>query len=455
MVSSYKTLAKNSLIVLFSNFAVLALNFFFVFLGLRFVGLYFFGVFTLLSTILGFVEQFITLGIFPVMVSEIARSVGQKNIPEAKSLLYRFAQTQAVLSVAGAIVFFAVAYFNFFHLIPDFQYTIYAFALYLVFIFPKNVFSIAFESHQRFDLSARFVVVESIAKLAVLGVLLWSGYSGSVLGLALAVLAGIVAGTLSIVRPFISLVRSWLSVARQKTNLFSVLAKEQGIFAFLTHQVKNVQMNLYPWIIKFFLGVEAVAVFAVLQKLQGAVMKVVQPLDSTLLPLVSEMDKVEDIRPFHNRISKYSFWISFGAFILISALVPFVLKPYIGQSFPGQEMAMVILLAALPFYALGFPIRSVLFRFREQAFITKLVFVTTIILFGATIVLTYYFGLVGAALATLLFYASDLIIRKGFVSRKYSVDFSFSSFFSYDPQDRLFVQRVKQKIVAFFSKKAV
>lgn len=451
-MTNYKKLAKNSLIVLFSNFTVLGLNFFFVYLAIRFSGLYLYGVFTLLLAILGFVEQFITMGIYSVMVSEIARSIGQKNIPEAKSLLYRFAQTQFALSAVSAIVFFAAAYFNFFQLVPDYQNAIYAFALYLLFDFPKIVLLVAFESHQRFDLSARFLIVEAIARLVVLAVLFFGGFSGTVFGLALATLIGIVIGTISILMPFISLIKPWLLIPRKKTNLFSVLIKKQGIFSFLSNFIKNIQLNLYPWIINFFLGIETVAVFTVLQKLQGAVMKVIQPLDTTLLPLVSEMQK-EEVHSFYNRISKYSFWISIATFFIVSISIPFFLTAYIGQPFPGQEIAMVLLLSCLPFYSLTVPIRSVLFRFREQNSLTKFQFQSMLVLFIATWIFASLFGLVGAAFATMVFYVFDLLIRKRFVAKKYKVDFSIQSFFSFDSQDKVFVEKALERIRNSFFKR--
>src|SRR3989344_5057842 len=112
MAPSLKLLAKNSTALLGSNIAVAGMNFLFIYFTIRFLGLHEFGVYTLLLTTIGFAEQFATLGLYSVMVSELARSLGKNDIANAKSLTYNFAKVQLGVALLGCILFFLVAYRN-------------------------------------------------------------------------------------------------------------------------------------------------------------------------------------------------------------------------------------------------------------------------------------------------------------------------------------------------------
>src|SRR3989338_4526593 len=119
MAPSLKLLAKNSTALLGSNTAVAGMNFLFIYFTIRFLGLHEFGVYTLLLTTIGFAEQFATLGLYSVMVSELARNLGKNDIANAKSLIFTFSQVQMAVTLLGCVSFFLVAYLNLFGLTPD------------------------------------------------------------------------------------------------------------------------------------------------------------------------------------------------------------------------------------------------------------------------------------------------------------------------------------------------
>ncbi|GEM_PF-5733714 len=447
-MSYFKVLAKNSLVVLFTNFGSLALNFVTVGLTIRYLGLHDFGVYTLLLTIIGFAEQFATLGLYPLLVAEIARSRGKQKLGQVKTILYRYFQVQFCIGLFIAILFSLTAYFNFFKLDSLYLNAFYLFSLYMILISIENVMITFFEGHQGFHLSSRYLLVESFAKLVLIGGLMWFQYPPSISILVGVLLASILTGLLSILAPFISILKPYLHVPREKNNWFFQLLKSQGIYAWLTHLIKNLQLNAFPWFIKLFLGVEAVGIFSVLQKIQTTAMKVITPLDQTMLPLASEMQEMGELKTFFNRVSKYSAWIGVAMFIGVSVATPFFLSAYIGSESPGQDLALVILLTALPIYALLFPLRALLFRFSEQKFFTKLVAVDTIVLFGATLLLLPEFGFVGAAVSIVLMYLTDLLIRRNYVKAKYGINFHLETFLSFDSYDRVALQKLIENIKA-------
>ncbi|HLC92856.1 MAG TPA: oligosaccharide flippase family protein [archaeon] len=446
MAPSLKLLAKNSTALLGSNIAVAGMNFLFIYFTIRFLGLHEFGVYTLLLTTIGFAEQFATLGLYSVMVSELARSLGKNDIANAKSLTYNFAKVQLGVALLGCILFFLVAYLNPFGLLPDQISAIYIFGLYLILTGIQTTMLIVFEGFQRFDLDGGILTFEAVFKLLILLALAHFNFPATVTNVTWVLFFGLLFAVLLAAWPFCKLIKPWLAVQSKKNNAFREMLMQQGPYAFVTQLIKNIQQNLYPWAIKFFLGVEAVGIFAILQKIQTALMKPVAPLDSTLLPMVSGMQDPSDIRPFYERVSKYSVWLGVAIIIPFIIATPFLLKYYVGQSYPDQELTMVLLLLTLPLYALSFPLRSVLFRFREQKIITSITLVSALVLFISTAIFVTLFGLIGAGLAMFVFFLSDIVMRRPYVKKKYGIDFRFSSFVRFESEDRLLLSRIIGRI---------
>ncbi len=453
MPSPFKQIVKNSLIVLNSNVALLATNFVFVFVMIRYLGLHDFGVLSLALTVLAFSEQLITLGLFPVMVSELSDCIGKQNVPRAKTFLYRYGQVQLIISFLLSLILVFVAFVNPPSLPPDFFWVWVAIAAYLPFAALKSWFFVLFDAFLRFDLLARSLFCEAVVKLALILTFFLFHWSGAIVAVAWIIVIGQVIGVLIISPAFFTLLKPWLLIAREKNKAFWNLSKSQGKWAFVTHLTKNMQQNGYPWIIKFFLGVEAVGVFSVLQRVSNALMGLLQPLDEALQPMVSGMQDEKQVWKFYNKISKYSFWLGALFFVVFSIVIPPLLLFYLGKSYPLQEITMIALLATLPLYALSFPIRSLLYKFRQQRLITGMTIASTIVLFLAGIVLMPQFGLLGVGLAIFMFFFVDFAIRCWYLQKQRRAQFSFSGFFSIDSQDRLFFEKLKLKILSILNAK--
>lgn len=444
----FEKLGAASLIILANNFFVTLLNFAIMLILLSYLGIYNYGIYILLISIVGFGEQLSTLGIFPLIVTEISREQGCKNYSRVKTLLYRFALLQAAAGILIAAGIFAFSFFAMPIYGKEIGNALFVFSLYFL-LFPlKNVFNVTFGSFLKFHYLAGFASFELLCRLILLFAA-FHFFGAALFVVSVVFLISLIASLLAAGFLFVRLTSFLLKVAREKANVFFNLVKSIFVYGFITHQIKNAYMNLYPWLINLFLSVEAVGIFAVLLRVVSVMLRLLEPIEEGLLPIIASLQESKEQRTkLFSRLTKYT--LAFGLVLMAASWLAMPFIPLIiGSSFKGNELAFLFLALVLPIYALNMTIRPVLFKEQEQRFITGTVFISLVasVSFGA--ILMPKIGLIGAAIGYVAFQFVNYLIQRQFLKRKYGLSFNYAIIFSFDDVDRKLIYELKKLILSF------
>ncbi|MBI5221555.1 MAG: oligosaccharide flippase family protein [Candidatus Magasanikbacteria bacterium] len=105
-------------------------------------------------------------------------------------------------------------------------------------------------------------------------------------------------------------------------NSLKILFFEHGKWALLDDFVMNIGKNIRPFIIRYFAGVEAVAIFSVAQNLLAHSSSLF-PIRDVLTPIFPRMaDKPDQLISKINRSAKYSVWAHFAVAIAAAMGAP-------------------------------------------------------------------------------------------------------------------------------------
>ena len=436
-----------SLIILANNFIVTLLNFAIMLVLLSALGIHQYGVYILLISIIGFGEQLSTLGIFPLIITEISREHGIGNYPRVKTLLYRFAVVEAGIGILIAAGIFAFSFYASPIYGPEIGKALLAFALYFLLYPLKSIFNVSFAGFLKFHYQAAFTSFELLCRLLLL-FLAFSFFGADLLIVSIAFLVSLILSLFAAGFWFVSLTSFLLKVAREKTNVFFKLVKDIFVYGFITHQIKNAYLNLYPWLINLFLSVDAVAVFSVLLRVVSVALRVLEPIDEGLLPIIASLRESRDERSrLFSRLTKYM--LAFGLALMAASwlAIPFI-PLLLGSSFSGNEPAFILLALALPLYSLIMTVKPVLFKEQEQRFITGSIFAALAVSFALGAALMPAFGLVGAAAGYVAFQLADYLIKRQFLKKKYGLSFNYALLFSFDEVDRKLIHEIRKLILS-------
>jgi O-antigen/teichoic acid export membrane protein len=307
------TFSSGTLISTFINFAT-------AILVIRWLGIEDYGQLVLALSVYAIASIFLDPGIGGLIVSEVAKGRGDQQLGKVKLFLMRYGQMQLALGVILFLVMFFV-----FSLLEVFIILI--IGIYLFFTGIKNIFVTSFFSHTLYHYQVLIDVIQSIGRLILVILLLgWfkMGLVGAMVTYPLSLMLAIM-----FIAPFWLKSLSYLKkIEIQKGSIFSILLKEQGKFAVLVTPVKQIHDQVPVWILKGILGLEAVAIYGVAQKMFAFLFSFYKSLEATIFPLTSEMVRSQwtNVKEMVGRSIKYSLWISLLVVPLGWAVAPFLFE---------------------------------------------------------------------------------------------------------------------------------
>jgi O-antigen/teichoic acid export membrane protein len=304
--------------------------------------------------ILSVVTVFATVtfpGVASMLVADVSRELGAGNVRRANGIIVRAAVLFVSLSSLGAVAMYVGAPFihalsgiNVVSLVQLLSLSVFAMGI-------RQVYQMMLVSHLQFIHGQAVKAAERAAYLvgAVVFLIIFDkSFEGVVYAYVFGSLAPIVLYAPYIIR---MLRTSFADHERENSNAFMEAVWTRGRWAILTDGVNAAAGALWPWIIGYFLSVEAVGVvgIALLMLAQVAAFVPVAPMLRSVLPRTAESP--ERLREWLSRAMKLSLWgnVAAGAaaFLVASILFPVF--------FP-QHVAALPLFAAL---LLSLPTRSV------------------------------------------------------------------------------------------------
>jgi O-antigen/teichoic acid export membrane protein len=423
-----------------------------IFLILRTLTVYEYGVVELAFSIVGFLNIFLLPGVHEIVIADMgiekSRDGGTSNV---KRIFLSFFYLQFMLAVvAWAIVFFgaqviAMMYQN------DVGYYLKIISFSFLAVPIGLMFNIAFSVYFKFVAKSIYVFAEEGMKLVFLFIFLV--FLGRTIdGVLYASVLAQFSALLIMLPAFLSVYRQFSasSVDISFVHVFQTLSlhRKWGLFSsYLDTFGKNIRL----WIIKLFLGTEAVGIFAAAQGLLGHAISLI-PLNKIIAPIIPQyVDQKERFYKIINKGAKYQFlsYMAIGAGTFFA--FPFVIHVLFPRYIPSIDLFKIMLISLVPasFAAL---FTSVFYALQAQKNLFYATIYKTVLILVVTPICIYFFGAVGIAyayVAVIVFYTFE----RYRVLRHKLPDFRFRirDFLTLDGDDLVILTSIKAKIRGFMA----
>jgi len=357
-----------------------------------------YGLYALFTSAMGIGIMFFMGSLGTVVVADVSRELGSGRKDHAKALLLRYFQFIIGIAILISLAFYLSSY----PLTWRYGQKVGELAVAIALIIPlyavRNILITTFHSHSKFGYMAALPLIESLGRLGfvvVVVVILRQGLMGAVYSQ----LFGPLLGVLIMLYPAFHTLKHLLSTPRARTGLFYTMLRGHGKYMIAFSSVRQVRDQALPWIVQFFLGVEAVAVFTVAKRGMEVFQMLLNSLSQVYIPLVSaEASKgVERVNEIMNRSIKYLGMLSLLLILGAGFLARWLISTLFGELYLDSVMIFRVLLAALILFSIRSVLLPVFMAYKSQ----RHIFLSSLASLAALLILTPIlipiFGLVGAA----------------------------------------------------------
>ncbi len=424
------------------------LSFLSVLLVLNRLTLHEYGSAELVLTAIPLLSLFLLPGLSTTVIADMGRQRGVGDLPRMKGLFFSFLRLQAYF----AILLWAAVFFGAHFLAVEygkeeastlFKIISFAFLLSPVRICMQALQSVYFEFKQQ----SLYSIAEELFKLLLLALFFFM-FDMRTEGLVLAIVLSQAVGLLAFSLPFVRIDSSFWSTKQTRYPTFHFLF-HHGKWGVFSSYLGVFGRNIRPWIIKFFLGTEAVGIYAVAQGLIGHTMSLV-PLDRVIIPMLPQYVHLKE--RFHHIVAKaIKYELAGYALVSIAAAVfsPFFIGWFFPQYLSSVPLFQITLLMLIS-VAFDIIFGGVFYALQAQrnlffASLYKLVLVIVL-----TPVMIHFFGLFGIAYANIL--SNSLYTWERYRSLKklmpgFSLD--WRDFFTVDADDIIILSELRALAVRY------
>lgn len=407
---------------------------------IKYITLYEYGVYQLVLAFSGLIGSLFLKLLTDVSLNDIIRFVGEKKESFAKKLFQQYAFFKILIGVISfLVVFWGAEIISTYY--DENVAGLFRLASFLILIDTVyNVIKVVLEARLKFNaIASRPVVYQFFRIILVVTFLLIFG-----LNIENILIINIIASTLAtvvFVPMFLKNYFLWKDIDKEKENVLFSIVKKHGKWSMIRPAIASIPNNIQPWLIKIFVGTEAVGIFN-LASMLFATIKSFLPLNTLtyLVPLeISNKERSQKIFSYSIKyitIFSILLWIvSFiGGYLFIGAILP---------KYKESLPLFYIMLLSLPFSAFGSVIASFLIAMRKQKYffvqmISKMIFSTAMYL-----VLLPIFGLVGLAIESILTSVFVCVLLLFYIHKiKIGLKIESKTIFSFDEKDISFFKNL-------------
>jgi|Deesub1362B_J571_1020462.scaffolds.fasta_scaffold02030_3 O-antigen/teichoic acid export membrane protein len=417
----------------------------------RILGRFEYGLIVLASSAISIAGTLLDPGIGGVITADASRERGAKRYDKVKSLLYHYSQVEIFSGFfLFVIIFLSNTYFEqrYSEIVSE---LVKISAFLIITTAGKNIFLTTFNSHLDFKSIFSLNVGESFFKLIyviLFGYHLELGLYGVMLAYPLSSFTSL----LLIFPNYLRIIKGYFSISRPKENFFLKTVTSHGKWAIGIRPLKKLTDNIQPWLIQFFLGVEAVAIFNVARKAVRYTIFLFSPLENVLMPVISkEIKNIERINKIINKSIKYSIWFSLPIITLSIILSPFAFNIFFGSSYSESARIFQILIFISLVYALNLTMRPLFFGLRAQKYLFIIYAISTMTFLLLGIILILLGGLYGFALAFIINGLIGFLLRYKYIRRE-GIRIIFKEILEIDDYDRELMKKIKKEIKSIIIK---
>jgi O-antigen/teichoic acid export membrane protein len=319
-----------------------------VFFMLRKMSVYEYGILELGIASIALFGIFQLPGLSDAVVSDILVERSRNNVIKAKSVFVGFIKTQMILGVTACALMFLLAG----KLAEYYHSPITSILQIMAFTFLGQPFRAAillmYTTNFSYDKQAAYSVVEETSKLGFL-LLFFAALPFSVALVPLSILASQLFAIVVFAASGYAIYKKF-GDTRSENSLLHMkdLLSKHGKWSIAISYISNLSGSIRTWIIKLFLGTEAVALYAVAWGLISHVTSLI-PLSKVTAPYISKhIDDQVRVSKIFSKTVKYQLL----AFASIGIIGFFVFPPVLGYLFPNYteslELFKFMLIALVP-----------------------------------------------------------------------------------------------------------
>ena len=308
------------------------------------------------------------------------------------------------------------------------------------------MFNIVYSSHEKFKYQSILNVVEVFSKLVYI-IIFWQ-----LIGLTpIMVLIVYVLSKLTSVIVGIPLVLKTLKylkkITTEKKNVLLDILKQHGKWEIIKGSFsKNIEAVARPWIIRFIIGVESVAILEVARIVYSSALAAL-PIKSVIFPIISR--NIKDLKVAQivaQRATKYSF-LFFGTIILGAF---FLAPPFINFVFPKYNESILlfrILIFRLLPVAIGGAQPAFFYALKAQKISLYFTMVNVVALFTTLPIFAYSFGIAGPYLEKFFTLSFGIYLRERYLRSKRGVaTWKWKNLIIFDKYDKYILNMFWHKI---------
>ncbi|MGC9515095.1 flippase, partial [Methanocrinis sp.] len=397
MVQLAKTVLRNSAYNFLGVFATTFGGLIFSVILARMLGSELFGLYHLALSVGLFFLTFTTLGLHSVLIRYVSDALGRKDEDLARGYIRYITKIKVVLTIFTTLILLLLAKplaLYFFHK-PEVYLPLIFIAIYILFQSSLDFVASLSISVQRFDfMTARYISYE-VARIIIIPSLIFLGFGiyGALAGLIISVLLALVVAVILICKDYTFLFKgAALEVDRPRVLRFLSYLTLGSVSGVIFTYIDSIMLGM-------FMPVESVGFYRIAISIIFAILSLVS-ISQVLFPTFTQLQDAE-VRDAFNKLFRYSSMLSFpsalGLIFLSEPLIRMVYgSEYLPAVLPTRILALLIII--FPFSYFG-----TLFNAREMPeYPAKLVVVSSSINIILNYVLILEYGIMGAAIATLI-----------------------------------------------------
>lgn len=440
---------KGEAISTFWNLSTKCIGLLNTFLTITSLTLYQYGVFQLLLSFSGIPSDFLNLG-SAVVSNEISRSIADRRLSDAKRIFIEYSIFRLIISFVVWLVFFFGATYFFTKYDIDFIKDMRIISFLLI---SEGIFSVVkmycLVVLEFSVISLRYTINKFIQSL----ILIYFFVQGN-LGLKQLILSIVIASAVSttlILFRFFKLYFKWSNIEMTKRVIVWNIFLTYGSWDVFRQISNKITFRIKPWLIKLYIGTEAVAIFSIAETMITTLQDVLP--SNTLQSLVPLWirDKARSIRMF-------SYGVKYFAFAgVIMALISLLIVPPVVHIYFSKYNASLpffyLMLINLPIFASGIMIGNYIIALRKQKYLFFLHILRNLLSILFITVTIPLIGLWGLALESVII-PFVMVVTTYLYTKNKNHDFHFdlSVIFSFNSNDREILSKVKFIILVWINK---
>lgn len=451
-----KTFLRGEALTSFWNIANKGVGLVNSFLILNFLSIFQFGLYQLIISFGVIIVSFLS-GLFDsVVANDVSRFIADKKKEFAKKLLIEYAWIKVALGIAGTVIIFWTSNPIARIYDKDIGSLIRVIAFMAILEAISSLQVIFFQATVSFSNVPAGTVGESGKFLVLAGFWLWSS-----VGIREVLIAYIIAQLIAVLYSGFHFVkefrREFGEVQPVKHSVFWGLVKEFGVILIVKYYLSQISKNIQPWLIKFVINTEAVAIFQLAFTIMSMAFSVFPVRTFGMLIPREVGDSGRSAHVFYRSI-KYAIMLGLVYVVLGLIFVPAVVNALL----PKYNVAIplfFVMLATMIIYPPYKVIRTFVIALREQAILVKRTTVMFIMTPVFLFLLLSVFGVMGAAIEFVLSYIVTTGIFYYYLVKKHShLVLQPRALFSFDAYDRDFLKKLviqgKEMLLRRLRKKA-